>query len=87
MSRTTAAAFRETFQGLDIHAFPPDTLERWEYILPHFRPHMDEYLSSLFLRACLPDEMWRLKLGETFLTSSDDDPDAKTRWEQAVSIL
>ena len=86
ISRKAAAAVRETFRGLDIHAFPPDVLERWEYILPHFRPHMDEYLSSLFLRACLPDEMYRLQLGETFLTSRDDDPDAKTRWPRAAVL-
>ncbi|MBQ9493259.1 MAG: hypothetical protein IJR54_05925 [Oscillibacter sp.] len=86
LSRKSAAVIRESFQGLDIRAFPPDVLERWEYILPHFRPHMDEYLSSLFLRACLPDGMCRLKLGETFLTSRDNDPDAKTRWPRAAVL-
>ena len=86
ISRVAAAVVRDSFQGLDIHAFPPDVLGRWEYILSHFRPHMDEYLSSLFLRACLPDEMYRLQLGETFLISRDDDPDAKARWPRAAVL-
>lgn len=86
ISRKCAAVIRETFQDLDIYAFPPDTLQKWEYILPHFRPHMDEYLSSLFLRSCLPDEMRRLKLGETFLTSRDNDPDAKALWPRAATL-
>ena len=33
ISRKAAAVVRESFQGLDIHAFPPDVLGRWEYIL------------------------------------------------------
>ena len=86
VSHKAAAVVRDTFQGLEIHPFPPETLERWEYILPHFRPHMDEYLSSLFLRACLPDDMRRLKFGETFLTSRDDDPQAKALWPRAAVL-
>ena len=86
VSHQAAAFVRDTFQGLEIRQFPPETLERWEYILPHFRPHMDEYLSSLFLRACLPDEMSRLKFGETFLTSRDDDPQAKALWPRAAVL-
>ena len=86
ISRKAAAVIRESFQGLDIRQFPPDTLDEWEYILSHFRPHMDEYLSSLFLRACLPDDMRRLRLGETFLTSRDDDPQAKALWPHAAVL-
>ena len=86
ISRKAAAVLRDSFRGLDIHSFPPETLEQWEYILSHFRPHMDEYLSSLFLRACLPDEMSRLQLGETFLTSRDNDPQAKSLWPHAAVL-
>ncbi|MBR3569873.1 MAG: hypothetical protein IKN96_03590 [Oscillibacter sp.] len=87
ISRQAAAVVRDSFRGLQIREFPPETLERWQYILPHFRPHMDEYLSSLFLRACLPDGMSRrLQLGETFLTSRDDDPQAKALWPRAAVL-
>lgn len=86
VSRKSAEILRQELQGLAPRAIPDDLRRQWHSILLHAHPHLDEYFASLFLRACLPDDMHTLETGETALFSRTDDAQAQARWPHAAVL-
>ena len=86
VSRRAAAVVRRDLAPLTLHTFPDAVLERWQYILLHRHPHLDEYLASYILRAGLPDGMHRLKVDETALFSRTADEAAIATWPHAAVL-
>ena len=64
---------------------PEDSiLQGLKCIFMHKNPHIDEYLSSLFFRACLPASKQNLFVDEVALTSKDNDIAAMQTWPAAA---
>lgn len=86
ISGKSTELLRRDLRNYDIKKFSPDCCRKWKYILMHCQPHVDEYLSSFFLRACLPGSMDQFKVGETILFSKDHDVEAQRIWPQAAVL-
>ena len=86
VSRKSAQILRNDIQHLSTRDLASEYRDQWQYILMHMQPHLDEYLASLMLRSCLPDDMYALTLGETALYSRYDDPQAKLIWPHAALL-
>ena len=86
VSRKAANIIRKDLRPLVIRDPAAEYKQQWQYILMHKYPHLDEYLSSLMLRSCIPDDMHGLIQDEIALLSASDDADAKKRWPHAVLL-
>lgn len=86
ISRKSVDFLRNDLIGLTVRTFSPEYRKRWKYILMHYHPHLDEYLASFLLRACLPDDMHNIIVDETILYSRDDDAEAKRIWPEAAVL-
>lgn len=86
VSRKSAEMLRSELSGLSITRYSDEIMARWRYILLHCQPHLDEYISSLLLRACLPDEMHRLIVDETVLYYRFDDKEAQYLWPSSAVL-
>lgn len=86
ISRKSVERLRADLTGMSIKAFTPEIRNNWKYILLHSQPHLDEYLASFLLRACLPDEMFDIEVDETILFSKDNDLTAKEMWPKAAVL-
>ena len=86
ISRKSTELLRRDLKNFNIKQFSPDCCKKWKYILMHCQPHVDEYLSSFFLRACLPASMDKFMVGETILFSKDHDIEAQRIWPEAAVL-
>ena len=86
ISRKSTELLRRDLSNLNVKRFSSECCMKWKYILMHCQPHLDEYLSSFFLRACLPGSMDKLIVDETTLFSKDNDTEAQRIWPEAAVL-
>ena len=84
LSIKCANDIRSVFKGMQLWRPDDDLMRDLKYIFLHKNPHIDEYLSSLFFRACLPIEKQNLIVDEVALVSKDNDLVAIQTWPQAA---